>query len=389
MSGSLSGTRLGFNRQALIRRAGLVILCGIALHLTVSLIVTDLDEVRSLVDFTPGYLLLAVVLVLFPWLTNSLRLWNWLRFLGRRERYGRALRIVVFAELGAAVSPSAVGGAPVKAALLMERGLPAGQAISLTSLGSLEDVCFGLIFVPFGFVLMRLWELPVFQTVPMEIARRVGISALVLLIGGFALWGVSRRFRHLGRVQRIASRLRGIWDDFRELYRFVGQRGRSQFLINVGLSTLQWSARYSVLTALAAGLGLEVDPIRLALLQWFCFALMSVIPTPGATGGAEAAFVLLYAGMVPSGMLAVLTVGWRFLTYYFLSLMAVTIIGIGSLREKWSGARARSRTPLPPQPEQMQSPCRQVKARKPESRPCGSPGPPTPAGSTPGVDPAT
>ena len=84
------------------------------------------------------------------------------------------------------------------------------------------------------------------------------------------------------------------------------------------LTAIQWVARYSIISVLIAFLGAPVQPVLFWLLQWVVFTLAAFIPTPGAAGGAEAAFFLIYSPFVPAGILGLATAGWRFFTFYLL-----------------------------------------------------------------------
>ena len=84
---------------------------------------------------------------------------------------------------------------------------------------------------------------------------------------------------------------------------------------------------------LIAFLGAPVQPVLFWLLQWVVFTVASFIPTPGAAGGAEAAFFLVYSPFVPSEVLGLATAGWRFLTFYLLlGLASILYLLIGERR---------------------------------------------------------
>jgi uncharacterized membrane protein YbhN (UPF0104 family) len=72
-------------------------------------------------------------------------------------------------------------------------------------------------------------------------------------------------------------------------------------------------------------MGIPVRPILFMVLQVFVFALMTLVPTPGAAGGAEVMFSLMYSSFLPAGTIGLVTAGWRFLTFYFLLLLAAVL----------------------------------------------------------------
>jgi len=49
-----------------------------------------------------------------------------------------------------------------------------------------------------------------------------------------------------------------------------------------------------------------------------------MMPTPGATGGAEASFYMIYYYLLPHKSIGLIIAGWRFLTFYFL-------LGLGTI----------------------------------------------------------
>ena len=67
-------------------------------------------------------------------------------------------------------------------------------------------------------------------------------------------------------------------------------------------------------------------------MQWVVFTLMTLFPTPGAVGGAEVSFALIFRGIVPTGVIPLLTTAWRFLTFYLIMVAGAGIIvlfGVG------------------------------------------------------------
>jgi uncharacterized membrane protein YbhN (UPF0104 family) len=95
----------------------------------------------------------------------------------------------------------------------------------------------------------------------------------------------------------------------------------------------QWLTRFSILLAVLLALGLPDDLLSFFLLQWMVFVAMALVPTPGAAGGAEAAFLLVFGKIIPSAAVGPALAGWRFLTYYFMLLAGVGILWATGQRE--------------------------------------------------------
>jgi uncharacterized protein (TIRG00374 family) len=132
--------------------------------------------------------------------------------------------------------------------------------------------------------------------------------------------GLGKRTQRHGRrfISRIQRGLRSSWEDAREVYALIRTDGKARFALSVSLTGVHWIARYSIISVLIAFLGAPVQPVLFWLLQWVVFTLAAFIPTPGAAGGAEAAFFLIYSPFVPADILGLATAGWRFFTFYLL-----------------------------------------------------------------------
>ena len=84
---------------------------------------------------TPTVKVLAIALGLLPWLTNTLRLYIWARFLGHHLRLRDCFQMTLAVDLGSAISPTAVGGGFFKWGMLVQRGVSPGSAASLNWAG--------------------------------------------------------------------------------------------------------------------------------------------------------------------------------------------------------------------------------------------------------------
>jgi glycosyltransferase 2 family protein len=324
-----------------------VIAIGVLGNIIFSLLVTDRELLRSLGEFPRGYLALAVGLALVPWVTHTLRLHIWTWFLGHRIGVRESFRIVVATDLGASVSPTAVGGAFFKWGMLVQRGVRPGAAASITTLPTVEDAIFFLFALPIAIYLSRAWELPVFQEIGTHLSGN--LLTAVMVVGGIALvlwllmrgllgggFGGRARRGSIGIAGRLRRRLRTAVRDGARVFLTVATKGGWRLPLSLGLTAIGWIARYSVISALAAFLGAPVDPVLYWLLQWVVFTLMAFIPTPGATGGAEAAFFVIYGAFLPERVIGLATAGWRFLTFFMqLGLAAIifTIMSAGGRRE--------------------------------------------------------
>lgn len=316
-----------FQFGAVIRVAMVVIPVGVLGNLIFTYLATDRDILRSLGEFPRTWLLIALGLALVPWLTNSIRLLIWTRFLGYRVRFVEAFRMTLAVDLGASVSPTAVGGGFLKWGMLVDRGVAPGAAASVTALPIIEDGIFFAIALPIAVVLTAAWEVGAWGAVAGTAASRVallaGVAALIflalLLFARLVLRGVLGLRLQRWTLRGLAwarRRISAAWADARDVFADILDRGKAWLLLSLLLTAIQWVGRYSVITALVAFLGVPVKPVLFWALQWVVFTLMALMPTPGAAGGAEVTFAVVYGTLLPVSVLGIATAGWRFLTFY-------------------------------------------------------------------------
>jgi glycosyltransferase 2 family protein len=323
---SAGGLSRGLDR--VLRTALFLVPFGVLGNLALSWFGTDHAVLRALGRLDLRYLWLALVLALLPWVTNTLRLLVWARFIGHRVSFRDMFRVTLGAELSSSVFPTSTGGEVFRWGMMVQKGIPQGQAASIVTLGYIEDLVFFGIAVPTAIFWSRAWELPVLSTLGDQVQDR---AVVVVVAAAAAIFAARMLFRAMlvGRLgarahrrglrlaARVKRRFRRTWQDFRMVHALVIRRGKSRFLLTLGITAVQWSARYSVATAVAYFLGAQVDPVLFFLLQWVIFTAMMFIPTPGASGGAEAAFFLVYQALLPAGLIGIATALWRLLTFYF------------------------------------------------------------------------
>lgn len=328
----------------IFRWAILFVPFGVLGNLALSWYATDHSVLRSLDELPRGYLALAVALGLVPWFTNALRIWIWARFISRRLTFRDAFRITIGAELASSVFPTSSGGEVFRWGMMLQKGITPGQAASIVTLGYLEDLIFFATALPAAVVISRAWELPVLRdvagelranalvTVAVAVAVIVAIHLLLRLLLAGRL-GRKPRVWARRRAARIRKRLRRTVRDFGGVLRLVRERGKLLFVLTLAITAVQWICRYSVVTALAAFLGAEVDPVLFFLLQWVIFTALVFVPTPGASGGAEAAFLLVYSALLPTRIIGIATAGWRFLTFYLQLALGAVIFALLNLAD--------------------------------------------------------
>lgn len=313
------------------------------------IIATEPGILNHLNNFNGWYLALAVTLAFFPWLAQSSRILIWGKVFRRNIKPGQAFRTVLATEMGAAITPTMLGGSYAKLGLLIGYGFTVAEATLVTFLGTLVDAVFFAFALPISLYWSRAWENPHVARAWRDLVSNWPTALIVLMLLFVILLIVKklnltfkasslksgeespRRF-----VTRIIARIERFRSDFFSAAGFVMRRGKGAFATCVLVAGIGWCGRYGAISALIFGLGYPVDPVLFFLLQWAVFTTMAMIPTPGAIGGAEVSFTLVYRGLIPSAIIPIAASAWRFITFYL-------TVGLGSLIFSFIGTKFADR----------------------------------------------
>jgi hypothetical protein len=320
--------------RTVVRRLLLFLPISVGISVIVALLTTGTGDLVRLEAFSFWLFAGAAGLRLVPWLSKAVRLTNWMHFLGHRFSLRSGLRISIMAELGMAITPTAVGGQPVKAGMLYQRGVSLGESTSLTTIQTVEDLTFYAIGLPLALTLVSFRaRAALLRLLEQEAVGPRGILVAAGVVLGLLLSGLLAA-RAFGVFPKIRHKLAAFGEEFKRLYAEVITRGKQRFAVNVAVAAVHWVSRYSVVAMLTLSLGHEVNFLNFLVLQWVLFAVMAFVPTPGATGGAEGLFVILFTGVLPREALGTILIGWRFLDFYFTTIVALAFLGIERLRAR-------------------------------------------------------
>ncbi len=322
-----------FNGQTirrLIRGAFIAVPLGLLAHLVYVILATQPELLDSVARIKPGWLIAAGVMVLIPHLAHAARIFVWSRVFGNPLRPGQALRAVAINELGGAVTPTAFGGGYAKLYYLYKCGLSPGRATLMMVVGSVEDLVFVLGVVPATIILTKAWTNPHIADVGQQLLARwpiaLAIALGVILLAVGVRWVLTRRKTNeiptetTDRPKSLKERWHAYRHDLAAAISFAWKNGKGAFAFGSFCAALGWGMRYASVNALILGLGLATDWPLYSLLHWLIFGSMTLIPTPGAVGGAEVVFYVVFGAVLPIAVMPVLTSIWRFLTFY-LALM--------------------------------------------------------------------
>ncbi len=328
---------MSFDLQRIFKRLIPIILIGITGNILFTIYTSETGLFQLLSQFSIGYLMLGVSFAFFPWLSHIVRLKIWCGFLGNQLSNKDCLRIAIVQDVGNSITPTAVGGTPIKYGLLVQKGFSHASAGMIITLQVLEDLVFLFTSLPLALYFTGGFQNPMIIKLNDDLMQNRlhllwAIPLLILLI--LLVGRMMRKPKSDLTGRSLKDRLRKTWIEFYQTGKLITQKGKLLFAVSASIMFLEWTCRFSIPIALAYGLGIDADFIQLFLLQWVIFFTMLITPTPGATGGAEAIFYYLFIPFIPGGLIGVLITGWRFLSYYLVTLVGALVLQFIGVMDK-------------------------------------------------------
>lgn len=321
----------------------IIVSLGILAHLVFLLVTTDREVLSNISKIKIPYLFVIAILSLVPWLGAAFRLRMWTRFINHPLSYKDCLKTQVYTDLGGALSPTAIGGGPVKLGYLINKGMSPGKAGLLTALNGFEDFVMYCFIIIVSFFHIRESIGKIFGAISNFVLNNylmiLGIIVGIILLR-FLIKLSKFQFRNLMprtfrvKLNRFARVLKENLSEMKTLANQVFAEGKLTFFISFIVLMLSWLARFSILLVLLWSLGIAFKPFQIYLQQWIVYITMIFVPTPGASGGAEASFYLIFGGEIPKEILPLVVSTWRFFTYYFMLFSAVMIVQFYAFRTK-------------------------------------------------------
>ena len=310
---------------------------------------TNLEEtIEGLRRIRPEFLLIAVGIRVLTWFLWGTRIKVMSNVVGTKLSFLHSLKIVLCGTFAAGVTPSYVGGTPVRIYLLNKEGISIGDAALVDLVGrSLDGIIIGLVF-PFAWFAFRDEIAP--NVVLSSTFAFLGISFSVgFILGAYGLMYPEKVKKLLERLstskivrkitldksEGIITRINLEIDNFRDgLFRFIKEEKKS-LLVVIFCSVAFWLLLFIMPSFVL--LGLDLDPIWIpSILVQVILMIAVMLPiAPGGSGIAEIGAASLYSTVLPESdlpIIAVFILIWRFAMYY-INLIVGGIVGLKVLQK--------------------------------------------------------
>jgi len=300
------------------------------------------ETVAYILAFNFYFLILSIGFRLLALIFWGVRIQVLSRALGYRVPILHAINMVLAGLFAGTMTPGQAGGEPVRIHELYRVGVKVGDA---TAVVITERILDGIILTVLGIIIMTMsrsiWSTFSLSMIILIIVAWICLIAVLIipaltlrypvkmksLIMRFITWITGKLSKTRFSSSRILDRADGEIDNlFDSFSRFAGPAWWG-FLIGGGVTVLFWITEFMVASVILMGLGL--DPyILVSFFFQIIIAIVMMIPlTPGSSGITEISTTSLYALIVPSGMLGIFVLLWRFVTFY-LNIILGAVAGL-------------------------------------------------------------
>ena len=289
------------------------------------------ETVAYILSFNLYFLALAILFRIFALIFWGIRIQVLSWALGYRVHLPHAVNMVLAGLLAGTITPGQAGGEPVRIHELYRVGVKVGDA---TAVVITERILDGFILTLLGIGIMTMTR-SIWSTFSVSMIILI-VAAWIFLISFLFIPFLAIRYPDtvkyhimrlitwitgkLSKTRFSSSRITELADGeidnfFGSFSRFAGPAGW-WLLAGGGVTALFWITEFMVASVILMGLGL--DPyILLSFFFQIIIAIVMMIPlTPGSSGITEISTSSLYALIVPTGMLGIFVLLWRFVTFY-------------------------------------------------------------------------
>ena len=296
----------------------------------------DTDTLSGLQNCNIWFLLLAVLMHVVSIAFWALRIMAMSRSLGYKVPFLHTFNLVCSNQFIASVTPSQVGGEPVRIYELNKAGVPVAEATAVVLMERVFDAVILIAGAVIGVLLLNLGlegiVFPEAYLIISYVAIGVFAAALVLFIllarapslgkrvvqavVGFFMRKFLKKWSEEKRETSMASLLEQVGRFYVALDCFMTKSKKGIFF-GVFWTALFWVNEFVLVSVILLGLGLEPHFLLTFVLMILVTVILMIPLTPGGAGVAEVSLGGFFSFIVPTSLLGIFVLIWRLIIYYF------------------------------------------------------------------------
>ncbi|MBI4856022.1 MAG: flippase-like domain-containing protein [Acetobacterium woodii] len=315
---------------------------------TTLIILTQVDPetfINTIKQANGWYLLLGIVCVFVYWALEAFMLFKLMLRDNPKETFHFAWTLTIVGQYYNLLDPSSTGGQPVQLYEMSKRNykLGAGTAVLIQKYALYQITTTFLALISIIFCITELHQ-------SLDAAKWLIIIGLILNVGAVILIIIlvfrpkSAKAIILGCVNFLLKIriLKNPEKYYRKVDHFVGEykiaieelkshklQTFQMFIISIIQILIFYSINYWVYRSLGLS---AVNAITIISLQAILYVAVAFVPTPGAAGGAEAGFLLIFGPIFGPAYTPVAMILWRMISFYFILLFGGIYLSIHSIK---------------------------------------------------------
>lgn len=305
---------------------------SLGIMLLVILFTFDEETVVALKNFDYRFLLLAFGLHLLAIVFWGMRIVVLCKSLVYRVPLRHCINMAAAGQLLAAITPSNIGGEPVRVHELYKAKVPLADSTAVVLVERLLEAVLLVLGVIGGMgafsIVYRNGEIPSEMITAAWIGTAFFVAVLLVLIlimrkpelvkkWGVGILGFIGRKMKSERVAKLETDLSaGIDQFYGTLRHFAGKDGRIGLFLALLLSLAFWTCEYAIASVIMMGLGYEPHILLSIIFQMIIAVILMVPLTPGSTGVAELCYAGFYSLILPTAVIGLFVVLLRAILYY-------------------------------------------------------------------------
>ena len=289
------------------------------------------------------FVLIGLVCILMYVVCEAINIGRTLKSLNEKSTFWRNLKYAFIGFFFSSITPAASGGQPMQIYYMHKDKISISNSTLtlLINLSSMQviTITFALVSLIFNYKYMNSVLITFFI-----IGILLNLSALILLLIGIlskratnGIINLALKVMKFFRVKNIEGKKEKLE---RELAKYqdnaVYVKNNKWLIVKTLLTTLiQFTIYYSITYWTYRALGFsEHNILEIITMQSVLFATVSGIPSPGAVGVTEGAFIEIFRSVYPANMMKSAVLLNRIINFYFLVIVSCVVTAVSYIKSE-------------------------------------------------------
>lgn len=283
----------------------------------------DYNALKKIRDLNIFFLFLAFSVHILSLIFWSIRIKLMVRLLNEKISLRKSIRIVLVNVFIAAITPSQIGGEPIRVKMLQEEGLKRGNAIGIIITERIIDFMFLMITAPLTLIsvgtLIEIGDLmPVIRVASFLLIAAVLLTMLIIIMENKVSHFVCKIIKILVKdsikrekiCKAITLEIKIFSQTTKKLFKSMN------FIKILPLTALMWISDLIVPSIILLSMNEKPYWLYSLAIQFILMIIMMLPVTPGGSIIAELGSFTLYSKILPEGTVVILTFLWRIVLFY-------------------------------------------------------------------------